>query len=300
VAEHGDARIGVSTYLERAQQGVWDERFGLVPETYLIAIERAGGIPMLLPPQPVRAGLVDRVLDGLEGLVLTGGADLDATRYGAEPGPNTQRARLDRDAWEIALVIGALERDMPILAICRGLQLLNVALGGTLHQHVPDVVGSSRHAPTPGRYGTNQIAVEPASPLGALLGETVTVRCHHHQAIDRVADRLVVAAHSATDGIVEAATVDGARFAVGVQWHPEESPDDLRLFDAFLAATQHPDLPLSVASGVLKPQEMASADVGLPLSAGSGAVLPQEVASARPGTAEIAPHTAASHEGLPG
>ncbi|MFD1720052.1 gamma-glutamyl-gamma-aminobutyrate hydrolase family protein [Amnibacterium endophyticum] len=227
--------IGVTTYLERAVQGPWDERFGMVPETYLLGVEEGGGAPLLLPPQPVDGATVDRVLSALDGLVLSGGADVDPARYGADRHPRTQAPRADRDAWELALAAGAVRRDLPVLAICRGVQVLDVALGGTLLQHVPDVTAAD-HGEAPGAFAPTPVDTVAGTHVRELLGEDrLTVHCHHHQAIDRVAPDLVVAARSA-DGLVEAVELPGAAFVVGVQWHPEQDAADRRLFAALVRA----------------------------------------------------------------
>jgi putative glutamine amidotransferase len=229
--------IGVTTYLEQAVRGEWDERFGMLPETYLIAVEQGGGIPLLLPPQPFDDETVERVLDALDGLVVSGGADVDPARYGAAPGPHTDSPRHDRDAWEIALILAAVRRGLPVLAICRGLQVLNVALGGSLEQHVPDVTDEV-HGGTPGGFTRTDVGIAGGTlvrdVLGA-VGDRLSVHCHHHQVLDRVADGLVVAARSA-DGLVEAVELPGRPFVVGVQWHPEQDEADRRLFRALAGA----------------------------------------------------------------
>jgi gamma-glutamyl-gamma-aminobutyrate hydrolase PuuD len=222
--------------VERAQWGkVWDGPTALLSASYVDAVVRAGGIPVLLPPVDL-PGAATSVVDSLDALLLTGGADVDPARYDAEPDPETRGLRPDRDRWEHDLLAAALERDLPVLAICRGVQVLDVALGGTLHQHVPDVVGHEGHRPVPGTFGRTQVKVEPGSRLAGIIGDTAAVPCHHHQCLDRVAEGLVVAAR-AEDGIVEAVEMPGRRFVVGVQWHPEEG-DDPRLFDALVEATR--------------------------------------------------------------
>lgn len=215
-------------------QGAWNERFGMAPETYLLAVEEGGGAPMLLPPQPFDAVTIDRVLGAIDGLVLSGGADVDPARYGAEPDPRTQAPRHDRDAWEIALVSEALERDLPVLAICRGVQVLNVALGGTLTQHVPDITDTD-HGDAPGAYARVDVAIVGGTRTGEVLGERLSVDCHHHQVIDRVADGLLVSGRSA-DGLIHSVEIPGVRFALGVQWHPEQDATDRRLFEALSTA----------------------------------------------------------------
>lgn len=229
--------VGLSTSLERAVQGPWDERFALVPETYLLGVAEGGGVPLLLPPQPVHGAA--RVLDAIDALVLTGGADVDPARYGAVRGPHTQAPRHDRDAWEAALAGAAIARGMPVLAICRGVQLLNVVLGGTLVQHVPDVTAAD-HGEAPGRYAPTEVEIVDGTAvrdaLGA-IGGRLTVHCHHHQAIDRLAAGLVVAARAA-DGLVEAVESPTHPFLVGVQWHPEQDAADRRLFAALVSAAR--------------------------------------------------------------
>ncbi|THG31846.1 gamma-glutamyl-gamma-aminobutyrate hydrolase family protein [Naasia lichenicola] len=230
--------IGVTTYLEQVQQGVWERRSAFVPEVYLIAVTEAGGVPVLLPPQPPSDAAVARVLDALDGLVIAGGVDVDPALYGHERDPRTQDPRHDRDAWEQALLTGAIDRDLPFLAICRGAQLLNVTLGGTLHQHLPDIVETEKYAPEPGRYGLVDVDVDPDSFLDRLLGsvgDRLTVPSYHHQAVDRVADGLTVSARS-DDGVVEALELHGARFGLGLQWHPEQDAADRRIFRGLVAA----------------------------------------------------------------
>lgn len=237
MAEGAPPLIGVTTYLERAVQGPWDERFGLVPETYLRAVQQGGGIPLMLPPQPFDDAVIDRVLGAVDGLVLSGGADVDPARYGAERGPHTQAPRHDRDAWEIALVLGAIERGLPVLAICRGVQVLNTALGGTLAQHVPDLTATD-HGEAPGAFARTDVTITDGVLLREVLGgvgDGLSVHCHHHQVLDRVADGMVVAARAA-DGLIEAVELPGAPFVLGVQWHPEQDEVDRRLFAALTDA----------------------------------------------------------------
>jgi gamma-glutamyl-gamma-aminobutyrate hydrolase PuuD len=203
----------------------------LLPRTYPDVVLAAGGVPVLLPPVPDAAAAVDR----LDALVLAGGPDVGPDRYGAAPHPRTGTPRPERDAAELAALRRALERGIPVLGVCRGAQLLNVGLGGTLLQHVPDAVGHSGHNPSPGVFGTVAVTLEPDSRVGVALGPEVTVRCHHHQALDRVADGLVVTGRAA-DGTVEAVELAGSPFVVGVQWHPEEDATDVRLMAALVTA----------------------------------------------------------------
>jgi putative glutamine amidotransferase len=232
--------VGITTYLEQARTGVWDVRSAVLPQVYLNSVTDAGGIAVLLPPQPLTPDAVDRVLGSVDALVLSGGADVDPALYGQDPHERTSEPRSDRDEWELALLRGAIERDLPFLAICRGAQLLNVALGGTLHQHLPDVVGSERYQPGGGVFGPVDVTVSGPSLLADVLGGEaagLTVQCYHHQALDRVARGLAVTAVS-EDGVVEAVELPAARFGVGVQWHPEEDAADRRLFAALVAATR--------------------------------------------------------------
>jgi len=201
-------------------------------------VAAAGARPVLLPPSVgglddvSAASSVVRVLDAL---VLVGGGDIDPARYGQVPHPATAGVDARRDASELALLNAALEADLPTLAICRGMQLLNVFLGGTLFQHVPDVVGHDGHQPARGCFADVKVTTEAGSIVAKTLGESTTVRCSHHQAADRLGNGLVVAARS-DDQLAEALELPSARFVVGVQWHPEEN-GDVRLFRALLEAT---------------------------------------------------------------
>jgi putative glutamine amidotransferase len=225
----------MTTYLEQARSGVWDVRASFLPHIYFEGVTLAGGVAVLLPPQPVDDDIAARVLDGLDGLVITGGKDLDPAHYGQEPHSATDEPRRDRDAWELALLGGALRRGMPVLGICRGAQVLNVALGGTLHQHLPDVIGHSRHQAGNAVFTTSSIATVPGTRLAALIGESCQAPCYHHQGIADLGEGLVISARD-PDGVVEAVEMPGEHFVLAVQWHPEERLDDLRLFAAVVAA----------------------------------------------------------------
>jgi putative glutamine amidotransferase len=231
--------LGLTTYLEQAKTGVWDVSAALLPEFYFQGVTRAGGIAMLLPPQPVDDEIAGRALDGLDGLIITGGKDVDPARYRQAPHPKTDEPRRDRDAWEFALLAEALHRRLPVLGICRGAQVLNVALGGTLHQHLPDVVGHSDHQPGNAVFNTSHIRTVPGTRLAALIGESSDAQCYHHQAIAQLGDGLVISARD-TAGVIEAIERDPAKpddyFLLAVQWHPEERLDDLRLFEAIVQA----------------------------------------------------------------
>jgi len=230
--------IGLTTYLERAQTGVWDVPASFLPRVYFEAVTRAGGIAVLLPPQPVDRAIADRVIDVLDGLIITGGKDIDPARYGQERHPATDEPRLDRDAWEDTLLSAAIDRGLPFLGICRGAQVLNVALGGTLVQHLPDVVGSTRYNIGGGNFAENQVAVEPSTALSQLVGDTLEVKSYHHQAIGELAEGLVVSARS-DDGTIQAVELSSVPFGIGVQWHPEEdAAGDARLFEGLVGASR--------------------------------------------------------------
>jgi putative glutamine amidotransferase len=226
--------IGISTYREQARWGAWDLPAVLLPASYADAVAEAGGEPVLLPTGAVSAEAVRR----LDGLVLAGGADVDPARYGHPAGPHTTVLRPERDAAELAVLQAALSRDLPLLAICRGMQLLNVELGGDLLQHLPDVPGAGIHNPGAGLFAGRQVRTAPGTQLDRLLGPTAAVDCHHHQALDRIAPELTPSAW-AEDGLVEAVEATGRRFCLGVQWHPEAGADR-RLFEALVSAAQVP------------------------------------------------------------
>lgn len=230
--------IGLSTYRQRAQSGVWDVAASFLPGVYIEGVTRAGGIATLLPPQPVDASIAERVIDGIDGLIITGGRDVDPAIYGHDPHPATDEPAGDRDEWEFALVRAALRRHLPLLGICRGAQVLNVALGGTLHQHLPEVVSHTRHQNGKGVFATSTVSTVDGTRLAGLIGHNAQVQCYHHQAIDRLADGLVVSA-SGGDGVIEAVEMPGEDFVVAVQWHPEETLDDLRIFDGLVSAARN-------------------------------------------------------------
>jgi putative glutamine amidotransferase len=230
--------IGVTTYLEQSQTGDWDVPASFLPKVYLDSVTNAGGIAILLPPQPVDADIATSVVNSLDGLVIAGGKDVDPARYGQAAHPTTDAPRPDRDAWEDALLHAAIETELPFLAICRGLQMLNVALGGTLHQHLPEVIGDARFSGNHGVFSTNDVAVGDKGVVPDLLADTpsLKVQSYHHQGIDAVAPGLTVTAES--DGVVQAVEVDGLPFGVAVQWHPEQNPEDLRLFAGLVEAAK--------------------------------------------------------------
>lgn len=227
--------IGLTTYLEQAKQGVWDVRAAFLPQQYFDAVTASGGIAVLLPPQPGPDAAAPAVLEGLDGLILTGGMDVQPELYGAERHPLTDPGRPDRDEWELALFRGAEARRMPVLAICRGLQLVNVARGGTLHQHLPDALGTERYRIGGGVFATNEVTVDDGSRLAGLVGAgTLDVHSYHHQGVDQVGAGLMVTART-DDGLVQAFESDDDQYLVGVQWHPEENLEDRRLFAGLVA-----------------------------------------------------------------
>jgi putative glutamine amidotransferase len=240
--------IGLTTYAVRASWGSWTRPAAVLPESYFELVAAAGGRPILLPPP--RSGEAGpgagaaEVIDVLDGLVLTGGGDVDPAAYGEEPDPAVAGVNPTRDQSERALLAAALAVDLPVLAICRGLQVLNVELGGTLHQHLPDMAGIGAHRTPPMEFAQVQVATEGGSRAAAVFGSAPLVSCSHHQAIDQLGQGLTVTARAA-DGVIEAVELGGARFVMGVQWHPEEGQDQ-RPFDALIGAAQayHRDQPI--------------------------------------------------------
>jgi gamma-glutamyl-gamma-aminobutyrate hydrolase PuuD len=222
--------IGITSYAQEASWGVWRLPAALIPLDYVDAIERAGGRALVIPP--AEDG-VEETLDALDAIVFSGGADVDPAHYGAEPHPETDTPQARRDAGEMALLHAALERDMPTLAICRGFQLLNVARGGDLVQHLPETVGNDDHKQIPGEFAVHPVEVKDGSRLGEIVGSTPHVTSHHHQALGRVGDGLVESAWAA-DGTLEGVEDPSHRFVVGVQWHPEAG-EDAALFEALVA-----------------------------------------------------------------
>jgi putative glutamine amidotransferase len=222
--------IGITTYAEPfASWGHWTLPAALIPLAYVRAVDRAGGRPLLVPPSE---NGVAETLDILDGIVFSGGSDVDPNTYGEDPHPETGDLRPERDEGELELMKAALERDLPLLAICRGSQLLNVARDGDLVQHLPEVVGDHKHKVSPGLFAAHNVAIDPGSRLGSLIGSEARVESHHHQGFGRIGEGLDVAAY-AEDGSVEAVEDRGRRFTVGVLWHPEEG-EDLRLFEALV------------------------------------------------------------------
>ena len=224
--------IGLTAYREHASWGVWHTQAALLPHNYVDLLTQAGGVPVLLPLSSDEAA--PELVSALDGLVLTGGPDIEPVRYGAAPDPYAERFQSDRDTWESALLAEALRRDLPVFGICRGMQLINVHHGGTLVQHLPELSGGQRHRPAPGVFGTVRVRLDTAAMPGSLLGPTVDVPCYHHQAVDVLGEGLKATAW-ALDETVEAVWNPDRRFLLGVQWHPEVR-DDPALFAALVRA----------------------------------------------------------------
>jgi putative glutamine amidotransferase len=225
--------IGLTTYRERAQWGVWDQPADLLPVMYADAIVRAGGVPVLLPPASDDPDAAAATVARIDGLVVSGGADVDPAQYGEQPHPRTASWRTDRDAWELALLTSAAAANLPTLGVCRGMQVMAVAAGGTLDQHTPDLVGHEEHSPGGDVFGEIPVATRESSVVASILGPEVTVHCHHHQSVHSHPGYEAVA--HAQDGTLEAMEAAGERFCVAVQWHPEMGRDQ-RLFDALVRA----------------------------------------------------------------
>jgi putative glutamine amidotransferase len=221
--------IGITSYAEEVTWGAWVEAAALVPLAYVRAIEKAGGRPLVVPPSEEA---IEETLGVLDGILFSGGSDLDPELYGAELHPETTGVREERDRAEMALLTAALERDMPVLAVCRGSQVLNVALGGDIVQHLPEIVGHEGHRHTPGDWSDHEVKLEPGSRVGELLGERAPVKSHHHQGYGKIGEGLREAGW-ADYGTVEALEDPSKRFTVGVLWHPEEG-EDMALFEALV------------------------------------------------------------------
>lgn len=229
--------IGITTYLEQAQCGVWDVRASFLPEVYFNAVTRAGGVAVLLPPQPSDADSARNIVARLDGLLITGGKDVDPARYGQEPHETTDEPRRDRDALEDDLFGAAIAANLPFLGICRGAQMLNVHQGGNLVQHLPEVIGHDHYQKGGGTFTSMDVVVDGGTHLSRIVGDQVEgAQMYHHQAIDDVGRDLVVSARTA-DGVIEGIELTTVSFGIAVQWHPEETNDsDPRLFDALIEA----------------------------------------------------------------
>lgn len=234
----GRPLIGICAALEHASWAMWEQKAALLPSSYFEAVQRGGGLALMLPPDPRSVEDPEETLDAIDGLMLAGGADIDPAVYGRQQAPQTVGTVPERDAFEIALVRAAIERDLPVLGICRGMQLINVALGGTLHQHLPQRFGHDEHLRSFGTFEGSDHDVElvPGSLAARAAGELVHVtKSHHHQGVDRVGEDLFVSGVAIVDGLPEAIELPDRRFVLGVQWHPE-ADESSRIVAALVAA----------------------------------------------------------------
>jgi len=231
--------VGICAAIERVSWGVWDGyEVTLVPRGYVAAVQRAGATALVLPPDEAAVAEPARLLDLVDALILAGGADIDPATYGAEPDGETAGAWPERDRFEVALARGALERDMPVLGICRGMQLLNVALGGTLDQHLPRSIGVETHRTEAGTFSKHEVRLRPGSLACTAAGmEGFVVWSHHHQGVERLGEGLQASGHSEGDELIEAVELPGKRFALGGIWHPEED-EDSRVIASLVAAAR--------------------------------------------------------------
>jgi putative glutamine amidotransferase len=232
--------IGICAALEHARWSVWDEEAMLLPRSYISAIQGAGGLAVMLPPDPVACEEAGQTLDLIDGLILAGGADIDPASYGEAAHPKTTGTVPERDQFEIALSRGAIERDMPVLGICRGMQLLNVARGGTLVQHLPERFGHHEHRRVVGSFdgADHDVQVRDGTLAMRVIGESChATKSHHHQGVDRLGEGLEVSGTSVLDGLPEAIELGDARFVLGVQWHPE-ADETSSVIGALVAAAE--------------------------------------------------------------
>jgi putative glutamine amidotransferase len=216
--------VGICTAVEFARWGVWEQRAALLPLSYITATQQAGALAIMIPPDRELIESPDEMLDRIDGLILAGGADIDPSSYGAQAHPATNGTVPERDRAELALARAAIDRDLPLLGICRGMQLINVALGGTLRQHLPDLVGHERHRLNPGSFdgSDHDVRLDHGSLAARAAGEEIhPIKSHHHQGVDEIGERLVITGTSQLDDLPEAVELPGCRFVLGVQWHPE-------------------------------------------------------------------------------
>jgi putative glutamine amidotransferase len=220
--------VGICAAVEPASFGPWvDQPAVLLPIAYARAVQSAGGIAVMLPPDPAAAASPAELLDRLDALILGGGADLDAASHGSDPHPETTDTNPERDRFELSLAREALERDLPLLGVCRGMQVMNVAAGGSLDQHLPERLGHERHRPTPGSWAEHDVRLAPGSLAAEAAGaEELTIKSHHHQGVGEIGEGFEETGWAADDDTVEAIERPGLDFALGVLWHPEEDPED--------------------------------------------------------------------------
>jgi len=235
----GPPAVGVCAAIDRVVRGPWDEIVVFTQRTYVDAVQRAGALALVLPPDEAAGRDSDPWLDRLDGLILAGGADVDPASYGAEAASATTGTWPERDRFELGLARGALERRMPVLGICRGMEMLNVACGGTLVQHLPDAIGHDRHRARLGSFGEHEVRLEPGSVAARAAGaEALTVKSHHHQGIDRLGEGLVATGWSVPDDVVESIELLGIEaYVLGVLWHPEEDGES-RVVESLVEAAR--------------------------------------------------------------
>jgi putative glutamine amidotransferase len=231
--------VGICAAIERVQWGAWEETVTMTPRSYATAVQAAGAVALLLPPDPAALQDPDSVLERIDGLILAGGSDVDPDTYGAERHPETKGAWPERDRFELALTRRALERGMPVLGICRGMQVVNIALGGNLTQHLPDLIGHDGHRHTPGSFGDHPVRLEPGSLAARAAGaDQINVKSHHHQGVDTLGEGLSASGWSLGDEVIEAIELPGDSFALGVLWHPEEDTES-RVIGALVEAVKN-------------------------------------------------------------
>jgi putative glutamine amidotransferase len=214
--------VGICAATERVRWGPWEADSAMMPLSYIAAVQAQGALALLLPPDPCAADEPDPLLDRIDAIVLPGGADIEPTTYGEDRHPETGESSPARDHFELGIAGRALERELPVLGICRGMQLLNVVRGGTLVQHLPDLLGHGEHRHTPGAFRDHDVRLQAGSLAARAAGAVlVTVKSHHHQGIDELGGGVVASGWSVPDDIVEAIELPEHRFALGVMWHPE-------------------------------------------------------------------------------
>ena len=231
-------RIGITSYRQQGQTGVWNTEMAMIPAFYLEGITRSGGVVVMIPPQPLTNVEAEDIISSLDGLMLCGGRDIDSSRYGQSPHVEAEEPDQLRDELEEQLLNAAIKAELPFLGICRGAQMLNINRGGTLIQHLPDLVGDTRYQKGNAEFNPAEVTVEHDSILGSLVGGSVSnAALYHHQAIDQVGQGLRVSAKT-EDGIIEAIELENHPFGVAVQWHPEQTLEDLRIFEGLIKAAK--------------------------------------------------------------